>query len=82
MDCPEFAAQGMPTAPVQVIVPLIGPLHVSLNAREDFMINYHDFFRYIYENIFQCSKLADDKSKPWRTSMILEIVYGGWTLIR
>ncbi len=80
MDCPEFAAQSMPTAPVQAIVPSIGPLHVSLNAREDFMINYHDFFKYIYENIFQGSKLAD-KPKPWRTSLILEIVYGGWTLI-
>ena len=64
MDCPEFAAQSMPTAPVQAIVPSIGPLHVSLNAREDFMINYHDFFKYIYENIFQGSKLAD-KPKPW-----------------
>ena len=45
------------------------------------MINFHFFFKYIYELVFPHSKLAE-KPKPWRTSLILEIVYGGWTLIR
>ena len=69
------------TQPLQAAVPLLGPLHVSLNAREDLMINFHSFFKHIYESIFAGSKLAD-KPKPWRTSLILELTYGGWTLIR
>ena len=35
----------------------------------------------VYEKIFPSSKLAD-KPKPWRISLLLEVVYGGWTLIR
>ena len=38
-------------------------------------------FQTVYETIFSRSKLADNP-KPWRISLILEIVYGGWTLIR
>lgn len=35
----------------------------------------------VYEKIFPSSKLAD-KPKPWRISLPLEVVYGGWTFIR
>ena len=35
----------------------------------------------MYEKVFVGSKLAD-KPKPWRVTVIFEIVYGGWTLIR
>ena len=35
----------------------------------------------VYEKNFPSSKLAD-KPKPWRISLLLEVVYGGWTLIR
>ncbi|PFX18854.1 hypothetical protein AWC38_SpisGene16764 [Stylophora pistillata] len=62
------------------IVPTIGPLHISLNSREHIVNSYHPFFKKIYETIFPRSKLADNP-KPWRVSLILEIVYGGWTLI-
>ena len=63
------------------IVPTIGPLHISLNSREHIVNSYHPFFKTVYETIFPRSKLADNP-KPWRVSLILEIVYGGWTLIR
>ena len=63
------------------IVPTIGPLHISLNSREHIVNSYHPFLKTVYETIFPRSKLAD-KLKPWRVSLILEIVYGGWTLIR
>ena len=65
----------------QAVVPLLGPLHVALNGKEAVMQNYHNFFKFIYECIFPNSKLAD-KSKPWRTAFLLEVAYGGWTLIR
>ena len=63
------------------VVPTIGPLHISLNSREHAVNSYHSFFKTVYETIFPRSKVAD-KPKPWRISLILEIVYGGWTLIR
>ena len=63
------------------IVPTIGPLHISLNSREHIVNSFHPFFKSVYQSIFPNSKLAD-KPKPWRVSLILEIVYGGWTLIR
>ena len=69
------------TDPLQAAVPMIGPLHISLNSRETLMQNFHSFFKYIYESLFPKQKLAD-KPKPWRTSLLLEVVYGGWTLIR
>ena len=66
---------------VDSIVPLIGPLHISLNVREDICEVYHEFIKYMYEDLFPGCQLAN-KPKPWRISLVLEIIYGGWTLIR
>ena len=63
------------------IVPTTGPLHISLNSREHIVNSFQPFFKSVYQSIFPNSKLAD-KPKPWRVSLILEIVYGGWTLIQ
>lgn len=63
------------------IVPLIGPLHISLNAREDICELYHPLIKYIYKRLFPGCVLAG-KPKPWRITLLLEIIYGGWTLIR
>ena len=73
--------ESLPKNAIQGIVAVIGPLHIALNAQEDIMQVYHKVFKFMYEKIFAGSKLAD-KPKPWRVSMIFEIVYGGWTLIR
>ena len=75
------AGVGTPPDPVTSIVPCMGPLHVDLNADEDIMTNYISFVRFIYESLFPGRKLAD-KPKPWRTQFTLEIIYGGWTLVR
>ena len=75
------SAPSFPSTPIQGIIPMIGPLHISLNAQENVMLMYHGLFKDIYEEIFEGSKLAE-KPKPWRTSFILEIVYGGWFCIR
>ena len=44
------------------------------------MQNFHPFFKHLYQNLSPKQKLAD-KPQPWRTSLLLEVVYGGWTLI-
>ena len=64
----------------QAAISMVGPLHITFNAKEDIMQHFHRFFTYIYEHIFPKSKLAD-KPRPWRTAFLLEVTYGGWTLI-
>ena len=59
----------------------MGPLHVDLNVDEDIVTNYIPPLRFIYESLLPGRKLAD-KPKPWRTQFILEVIYGGWTLVR
>ena len=41
----------------------------------------HPIFKHIYELVFPGKHLANHP-KPWQTQFILEMVYGGWTLIR
>ena len=59
----------------------MGPLHVDLNADENIVINFLPFLRFVHESIFPGKRLAD-KPKPQRTRFLLEVTYGGWTLIR
>ena len=60
---------------------MIGPLHIDLNSDEDLVLNYIPLLKQVYEAVLKGKKLADHP-KPWRIQFILEIVYGGWTLIR
>ena len=64
------------------VVPLIGPLHISLNARECVFLKFHDIFADLYAFIFGKKAKLAKKPKPWRISLLLEVIYGGWTLIR
>ena len=60
------------------VIPLIGPLHISLNARECVLLIFHPIFADLYATLFgQKAKLAK-KPKPWRVSLLLEVIYGGW----
>ena len=67
--------------PLLSLIPMIGPLHIDLNSDEDLMINFLPILRQIYEAVFPGKHLADHP-KPWRTQFTLEMVHGGWTLIR
>ena len=67
--------------PLLPTIPTIGPLHVSVNSREHIVKTFHPFFKFIYESPFPKSKLVPIP-ELWRVSLILEIVYGGQTLIR
>ena len=68
-------------SPLLSIIPMIGPLHIDLNSDEDLALNFIPLLKQIYETVFKGKKLAD-QPKPWRIQFILEIVYGGWTIIR
>ncbi|KAL9974746.1 hypothetical protein ACROYT_G011827 [Oculina patagonica] len=63
------------------VIPCIGPLHISLNGRETVFKDFSSFFENIYHKLFPRSKLPKSP-RPWRISLILEMVYGGWLFIR
>ena len=74
----EHDTSNQPT--ILSIIPCIGPLHISLNARETVFTEFRPFYEIIYKDLFPKSKLAKTP-KPWRISLLHEIVYGGWRLI-
>ena len=69
----EIYSPSLP-AVLKNIIPLIGPLHISLNARECVLLMFHPIFADLYASLFG--------KKPWRISLLLEVIYGGWTLVR
>ncbi len=79
MPCPP--PLNVPAPSITSVVPIMGPLHISLNSREHIFMSFKPFFKKVYSYIFPGCKLAETP-KPWRINLILELVYGGWTLIR
>ena len=73
--------ESMPSSS-KCIAPIIGPLHLSLNARECVLMNFHSVFADLYSFLFGAKAKLARKPKPWRVSLLLEVMYGGWTLIR
>ena len=64
------------------IVPMIGPLHVSLNSHETvFLLNYAFFNKLNCEVYLKKKKLAK-KPKPYKINILLELASSGWGLIR
>src|SRR6185369_6462405 len=64
------------------IVPIIGPLHVSLNSRETvFLLNYAFFNKLNCEVYLKKKKLAK-RPKPYKINVLLELAASGWSLIR
>ena len=66
----------------QNVVPLIGPLHISLNSRECVLKQFHPIFAELYSFMFGHKAKLAKTPQPWRVSLLLEILYGGWTLVR
>ena len=67
-------------APFKNTVATMGPLHVSLNGQENVVLKFIDFFKPFYHHLF--GKQLANKPEPWRITLMLELLYGGWTLIR
>ena len=68
--------------PFKHIVPFIGPLRIQLNARECVSLLNIEFFKKAYSYIFGSKRVLASKPQAWRISFLLEVLYGGWTLIR
>ena len=49
---------------IKNFVPLIGPLHVSLNSREYIIIIHWEFFNQLFHYVFGSRKILAKKPKP------------------
>jgi hypothetical protein len=66
---------------VHNFVPILGPLHVSLNFREKAIMLYHNFFENLFHFVFGSKKTFAKKPKPWRINLILELTSEAWKQI-
>ncbi|GBB94437.1 hypothetical protein RclHR1_23560002 [Rhizophagus clarus] len=67
---------------IESFVPMLGPLHLSLNSREHVMIIYHSFFEQMFHFVFGKNKKLAKKPKPWRINLLLELARSGWIKIK
>lgn len=58
---------------IESFIPMLGPLHLSLNSREHVMIIYHSFFEQMFHFVFGKNKKLAKKPKPWRINLLLEL---------
>ena len=73
-----------PDSPIEMqhVVPFIGPLHVSLNGRENPVLIFTPFVKKLYKAMFGEKRILADHPQPWRISLVIKLAYGGWTLVR
>ena len=69
-------------AGINSFIPILGPLHVSLNSREHVLIVYYTFFQKLFHSVFGKRKVLAKKPKPWRINLLLDLAYNGWCKIR
>ncbi len=62
---------------VKNFVPLLGPLHVSLNSREQTVLLHHKFFEKMFHYVFGDNKVLAKKPMPWRINILLELAAKG-----
>ncbi|EXX77287.1 uncharacterized protein OCT59_019053 [Rhizophagus irregularis] len=63
------------------LIPIIGPLHISLNSRETLFQTYHFFFEMLYHNLFGEKKVLSQKPKQTIINFILNLTFQGWKKI-
>ena len=66
------------TDKVLSFLPIIGPLHISLNSRELIFLQYQPFFSAMYKYVFGERKPLAQKPKPWRINLLLELSRSAW----
>ena len=64
------------------MVPILGPLHVSLNTQETCFLLFHPFFNQLYKEVFGKKRNLAEKPKPWRINLLLYLAYMGWNLVK
>jgi len=63
---------------VTAFLPIMGPLHMSLNARQLIFLKNSFLFNDLYKSIFGSRKNIGQKPRPWRIDLILYIIHLAW----
>ncbi|RIB28038.1 hypothetical protein C2G38_2239741 [Gigaspora rosea] len=63
---------------VAAFIPMMGPLHVSLNSRELVFKKNWFLFNEVYKGIFEQKKELGKKPQPWRIDLMLHIMHMAW----
>ncbi|RIB22321.1 hypothetical protein C2G38_2033679 [Gigaspora rosea] len=63
---------------VTAFLPMMGPIHISLNSRELVFDKYSLLFNDIYKGIFGENKVLGKTPRPWRIDLILYIMRMAW----
>ena len=66
---------------VSSFIPIMGPLHVSLNSRETVVLLFHSFFNSAYKHVFGTNKTLANKPRPWRINLLLQLMSDGWKTV-
>jgi hypothetical protein len=67
---------------IKPFLPILGPLHVSLNTREQIVKVYYPFIEKMFHSVFGVRKVLAKKPRPWRINLLLELLQKGWKVIR
>ena len=71
-----------PPRNIEPFLPILGPLHLSLNSREHVFLVHYSFFEKLFHFVFGSGKTLAKKPRPWRINLILELTRNGWVKIR
>ena len=63
------------------IVPMIGPLHVSLNSHETVFLANYQFFDKFFHEVFGYQKVLAKKPKAYKIDLLLELASKGWSRV-
>ena len=63
-----YSSDPLVPSALKIVVPFIGPLHISLNARQCVLLNFHQVFADLYSFLFGKKAKLAKKPKPWRIS--------------
>jgi len=64
------------------MIPLLGPLHVSLNSREMCIKKFFPFFNGLYKFVLNKKKNLSKNPPPFRINYLLYLAHSGWVEIR
>ena len=67
---------------IEPFLPILGPLHLSLNSREHVFLVHYSFFEKLFHSVFGSGKKLAKKPHSWRINLLLELTRNGWVKIR
>ena len=71
-----------PSTSTQTQVCHMATLLFKNNFQQNVVLKFYPFFKDLFAFVFGSKRALAKKAKPWRISLLLVVLYGGWLLIR